>query len=511
MASSLTKDAAQQETTSPARGGMTFFGHPFGLAPLFLTEMWERFSYYGMRALLVVYLISGGPDAKPGSQGGGLAMPEASSVAIYSVYVAMVYLLAMPGGWFGDRVWGPRKTVTIAASVIMSGHLLLAVPGKPTFFAGLALVAIGSGLLKSNISTMVGHLYDGPQDPRRDGGFTIFYIGINIGAFAAPLVIGTVGQEVNWHLGFGIAAAGMALGLLIFLWGTRHLDAKSSVVPKPLSAEERKATLMKALLWLGVAAAFYGVVGGTGHFTLNWALIPIALLGLIVPITVLARIKRDKELSATEQTKVSGYIWFFVAAAVFWMIFDQAGSTMSTFAEKKTTDNVFGLHFPSTWFQSVNPLWVMALAPVFAWLWVWLAKRDREPSTTVKFAMAMVGIGASFFVFAVPMGMAEGGHTVSPAWLLMIYMIQTMGELCLSPVGLSLTTKMAPQKYASQMLGVWFLAVTAGDCIMTLLATAKVPLDGVGVIVGQAAAATLAGIAVWVSRKKIEGLMGDVR
>lgn len=510
MASSLTKDAAEREKTSPASGGMTFFGHPFGLAPLFLTEMWERFSYYGMRALLVVYLISGGPDAKPGSQGGGLAMPEASSVAIYSIYVAMVYLLAMPGGWFGDRVWGPRKTVTIAASTIMAGHLLLAVPGKPTFFAGLALVAIGSGLLKSNISTMVGHLYDGPTDPRRDGGFTLFYIGINLGAFFAPLVIGTIGQEVNWHLGFGIAAAGMALGLMIFLWGTRHLDPKSSVVPTPLSAEERKATLTKALIWLGVAAVFYGIVGGAGLFTLNWALIPITLLGLIIPITVLMRIKRDKDLSDTEQTKVSGYIWFFVAAAAFWMIFDQAGSTMSTFAEKKTADNVFGIGFPSTWFQSVNPLWVMALAPVFAWLWVFLARRNSEPSTTVKFAMAMVLIGASFFVFAVPMGMAGDGSKVSPAWLLMIYMIQTMGELCLSPVGLSLTTKMAPKKYASQMLGVWFLAVTAGDCTTGLLSIAGVDMNGIGTIVFQAALCTLAGVAVWMYRKRIIALMGDV-
>ncbi|RKN61285.1 MFS transporter [Streptomyces klenkii] len=511
MASSLTKGAAQQEKTSPVSGGKTFLGHPRGLAPLFMTEMWERFSYYGMRALLVVYLIAGGPDAKPDSQGGGLAMPEASSVAIYSVYVAMVYLLAMPGGWFGDRVWGPRKTVAIAAGVIMAGHLTLAVPGKPTFFAGLALVAIGSGLLKANISTMVGHLYDGPQDPRRDGGFTIFYIGVNTGAFAAPLVIGTVGQKVNWHLGFAIAAVGMGLGLLFFLWGTRHLSPQSSVVPKPLTAAERKSTLMKVALWLAVAVAFYGIVGGTGHFTQKWATIPLALVGLIVPITVLTRIKRDKDLTANEQTKVSGYIWFFVAAAVFWMIFDQAGSTMSTFAEKKTTDNVFGIGFPSTWFQSVNPLWVMAIAPIFASMWLMLARRDREPSTTVKFSMAMVIIGASFFVFAIPMAMASDGTKVTPAWLLMIYGIQTMGELCLSPVGLSLTTKMAPQKYASQMMGVWFLAVTAGDCTMSLLTEAGVDLNGSAVILGQAAAATLAGFAVWMSRKRIEGLMGDVR
>ncbi|MFE0374977.1 peptide MFS transporter [Streptomyces inhibens] len=509
MASSLTKDAAQQG--NPVDGGKTFFGHPRGLATLFMTEMWERFSFYGMRALLVVYLISGGADAEKGAQGGGLAMNLTTASAIYAVYLAMVYLLALPGGWFGDRVWGPRKTVAISAGVIMAGHLALAVPGQAMFFVGLGLVAAGSGLLKANISTMVGHLYDGPQDPRRDGGFTIFYMGINLGAFAAPLVIGTVGQSVNWHLGFALAALGMALGLVQFLIGTRHLNPQSSVVPTPLRAEERAMWLRKGLIWLAVAVVFYGAVVLTGHFTLNWALVPITLLGLIIPITVLARIKRDKDLSATEQTKVSGYIWFFVAAAVFWMIYDQGGSTMSAFAEKNTAGEVFGLSFPSSWFQSVNPLWVMAMAPVFAWLWLWLARSNREPSTTVKFAMAMVLIGASFFVFIVPMMMSSDGTKVSPMWLISIYMIQTIGELCLSPVGLSVTTKMAPRKYASQMLGVWFLAVTAGDCLTGLLSIGGVDLSGTTMLGIEAALAVLAGFAVWSYRRKIVALMGDVR
>ncbi|MGP4002092.1 peptide MFS transporter [Streptomyces sp. 8N706] len=507
MASSLTKDAASQET--PA-GGKTFFGHPRGLATLFMTEMWERFSFYGMRALLVVYLISGGPDAKPGSQGGGLAMPEGNAVAIYSVYLAMVYLLALPGGWFGDRVWGPRRTVAVSAGVIMAGHLALAVPGRAMFFVGLGLVALGSGLLKANISTMVGHLYNGPQDPRRDGGFTIFYMGINLGAFAAPLVIGTVGQSVSWHLGFALAALGMGLGLVQFLIGSRHLSDRSSVVPTPLSAEERNATLRKGLLWLVVATVFYGAVALSGSFTLNWALVPITLLGLVIPTAVLVRIKRDKELTAAEQTRMSGYIWFFVAAAAFWMIYDQGGSTMAAFAETRTADTLLGMSFPSSWFQSLNPLFVMALAPVFAWLWLWLARRDREPSTTVKFALALVLIGASFFVFVAPMIMVGDGTKASPMWLVSIYMLQTIGELCLSPVGLSVTTKMAPAKYASQMMGVWFLAVTAGDCVTGLLSLAGVDLGGAGVVAAEASLAALAGFAVHLYRKKVMRLMGDV-
>ena len=241
MASSLTKDSAE-----PLGYEKTFLGHPRGLATLFMTEMWERFSYYGMRALLVLYLVSGGVDAATGSQGGGLAMTAATATAIYSVYVSMVYLMAMPGGWFGDRVWGARKTVAIAASVIMLGHVSLAVPGQAMFFVGLALVAVGSGLLKANISTMVGHLYKGADDPRRDGGFTLFYVGINLGAFFAPLVIGTVGEKVNWHLGFALAAVGMGLGLAVFLAFGKTLNPKSSEVPNPLSAVERKAEIGRA-------------------------------------------------------------------------------------------------------------------------------------------------------------------------------------------------------------------------------------------------------------------------
>lgn len=504
MASSLTRDSADPSTEK------TFFGHPRGLATLFMTEMWERFSYYGMRALLVVYILSGGPDAAEGSQLGGLAMRTAVATAIYSVYVAMVYLMALPGGWFGDRVWGARKTVTVAGGVIMAGHFALAVPGQAMFFVGLALVAVGSGLLKANISTMVGHLYDGPTDPRRDGGFTLFYVGINLGAFVAPLAIGTVGQQVNWHLGFAMAGVGMALGLAQFLLGTKHLSAKSSEVPNPLSDQERSAIIVKVAATVGIVALFYVIVGFAGVFTLNWAMIPLTIAGLLIPIGVLARIKRDKDLNATEQSKMTGYIWFFVAAAVFWMIYDQGGSTLSAFAETNSANTLLGFDFPSTWFQSLNPLFVMSLAPVFAWLWIWLARKNQEPSTIVKFAMALVLVGGSFFVFVVPMGMAGDGGKVSPMWLVSIYMIQTIAELCLSPVGLSVTTKMAPQKYASQMMGVWFLAVTAGDCTTSLLSIAGVDLNGTSIIAAQAALAALAGFAIYMYRKKVQTLMGDV-
>ncbi|MBQ0829554.1 oligopeptide:H+ symporter [Streptomyces tagetis] len=498
MASSLTKDSVQPGTPGSEK---TFFGHPRGLATLFMTEMWERFSYYGMRALLPLYLVAPG----------GLHMSAATATAIYSVYVSLVYLLAMPGGWFGDRVWGPRKTVAIAGGIIMLGHLTLALPASGTFFAGLGLVAIGSGLLKANISTMVGQLYKGPDDPRRDGGFTVFYMGINLGAFAAPLVIGTIGESVNWHLGFALAAVGMGLGVVQFLLGSRHLDARSSVVPKPLSAQEKVSTLRKAAFWAALAVVFYAVVGFSGHYTLKWVLVPLTLLGVIIPVMVLARIKRDKELDRSEQSKMSAYIWFFVAAAVFWMIYDQGGSTLSIFADSSAENSVLGWNFPVSWYQSINPVLIMSLAPVVAWIWLALNRRGKEPSTIVKFASGLVLVGISFFLFLAPLSIAGGGHKAAALWLVAIYFVQTCGELLLSPVGLSVTTKMAPAKYASQMMGVWFLAVTAGDATTGLLSLFGVDLDKTGIVGLEATLAVVAGLAVWMYRKRVKELMGDIR
>ncbi|MER7763635.1 oligopeptide:H+ symporter [Streptomyces sp. NPDC097619] len=506
MASSLTKDSPG------AAHEKTFLGHPIGLATLFMTEMWERFSYYGMRALLVLYLVSGGADAATGSQGGGLGYTAATATAIYSVYVAMVYLMAMPGGWFGDRVWGARKTVTIAAFVIMGGHVALAVPGQIAFFIGLLLVALGSGLLKANISTMVGHLYANQDSARRDSGFTIFYVGINLGAVLAPVGIGMVGELVNWHLGFALAAVGMGLGLAFFLAFGSTLNPQSSVVPNPLTRVERDGIIRKSVFALVAVALFYGAVVAMDMFTIKWALYPITIAGLVIPVAVLLRIKRDKDLTSEDQTKMSAFIWFFVAAAVFWMIYDQGGSTLSLFGSTNSERSIFGWELPNVLFQSLNPFFVVLLAPLFAWAWLALARRKREPSTIVKFSIALVIVGASFFVFCIPLNQTAGTDTkVTMWWLVLIFLMHTVAELCLSPVGLSVTTKMAPQKYASQMMGVWFLAVTAGDCVTGLMGLAGVKLDGVGVVAFEAFAAILAGVAIFMYRKKVEALMGNVR
>ncbi|MFE7778069.1 peptide MFS transporter [Streptomyces sp. NPDC057445] len=498
MASSLTS-----VSTGTSGYEKTFLGHPRGLANLFMTEMWERYSFYGMRALLVLYLATNVAD-------GGLGMNDATAVAIYSVYNAMVYLLALPGGWLGDRVWGARKAVAVAGVVIMTGHFLLAVPAQISFFVGLAFIAAGSGVLKANISTMVGHLYPDKNDPRRDGGFTIFYMGINLGAFVAPLTIGWVGQKVSWHLGFAMAGAGMAIGLLFYFLGFRNLSPESSRVPAPLDAAARTALTKKALIWLAVAAVAYAVVGLSGVFTIDWVLWPLTILGLALPAWYLVRVKRDKDLDQVERSRMSAYVWFFVAAAVFWAIYDQSGSTLSLFAKDNTESKLFGFSFPESWYQSLNPLFVMALAPVFAWVWVALAKRSKEPSTLSKFAFGLVLIGTSFGVMMLAQGVASGDTRVSPMWLVSVYLIQTVGELTLSPVGLSLTTKLAPHKYASQMMGVWFLAVTAGDSVIALLQLIGAPTDTQWWFASQGILAVLGGVAIFMYRKRVQPLMGGV-
>jgi POT family proton-dependent oligopeptide transporter len=499
-----TETATAAPAQSPAASGRTFFGHPRGLATLFMTEMWERFSFYGMRALLVLYLVA--PAAH-----GGLGFAAATGAAIYSIYNAMVYLLTLPGGWVSDRFLGPRRTVGIAGIVIMIGHFLLAVPSRVSFFAGLVFIALGSGLLKANISTMVGHLYPDRNDARRDGGFTVFYMGINIGAFAAPLVIGTVGQQVDWHLGFALAGIGMALGLTQYFLGGRHLSPESSKVTAPLSAEQRRSFVRKAGLWALLAVVFYGVVALSGHLDSNWIIWSLTVAGLLVPVVCFARIRRDRSLSGEERSKVSGYIWLFVAAALFWMIYDQSGSTLSLFASDHTADKLWGFHFPSTWFQSLNPLMIMALGPLVAWLWQWLARRGKNPGTPVKFAYGLVGIGLSFGVMMLAMAAASGGAKVTPLWLSVVYLIQTIAELSLSPVGLSVTTKLAPKKYAAQMMGLWFLAVTAGDCVAAVLqqSLGDAFLSTTSFAI-QGAAVALGGVAVWMYRRRIGSTMGDV-
>jgi POT family proton-dependent oligopeptide transporter len=385
-------------------------GHPRGLSTLFFTEMWERFSYYGMRALLILYMTAAAAN-------GGLGFDTPHAASIYGWYTFSVYALAIPGGWIADRFLGQYRSVLIGGIIIALGQFSLAFRSLPFFYGGLALIAAGTGLLKPNISTMVGSLYE-RDDERRDAGFSLFYMGINLGAMIAPLVVGTLGQRVDWHVGFAVGGVGMTLGLIQYVMGKPRLQP----------ALERLARQPEP----STASFSPSAAPADGFSTEEWK--RIAAIGV-----------------------------FFVFSTLFWGAFEQAGSSLNLFADRHTRLSVLGFRFPSTWFQSLNSLFIIAFAPVFAWLWVALARRGREPSSPAKFGWGLLLVGFGFLLLVPAAASAERGTLVSPAWLVGVYLLHTFGELCLSPVGLSLVTKLAPQRIAGLMMGVWFLSIASGN------------------------------------------------
>jgi POT family proton-dependent oligopeptide transporter len=445
-----------------------FFGHPRGLSTLFFTEMWERFSYYGMRALLILFMT-----AAPAA--GGLGFDTATAGAIYGLYTSMVYMTTLPGGWIADRLIGPQRAVLYGGILIASGHFSMAVPSLTTFYLGLLLIVIGTGLLKGNVSVIVGRLY-AANDGRRDAGYSIFYMGINTGAFIAPLVCGYLGQRVNWHIGFAAAGVGMVLGLIQYMFGRKYLgDAgrypATSGSPDAIARQRRSA-----LTWALVATAVL-VIGGLMAYS---GLIPITptqvadaagyfLLGLTGAFFGWLYLSSGWTLAERRQLYVIGVL--FLGAALFWSEFEQAGSTLNLFADRNTRTSLLGWSFPSTWFQSLNSLFIITLAPLFAWLWVRLARRGAEPSSPAKFGVGLVLVGAGFAVLVGGAALAERGVQVSPMWLAVVYLLHTCGELTLSPVGLSAMSKLAPVRIGGLIMGVWFLAAAVGNYIGGRLAS----------------------------------------
>jgi proton-dependent oligopeptide transporter, POT family len=440
-----------------------FLGHPRGLATLFLTEMWERFSFYGMRSILVLFLAA--PAAEH-----GLGLADGTAKALAGVYSAMVYLVTLPGGWIADRILGPRPSVLYGGVIIMLGHIAMAMPGGAGFvYLGLTLIIAGTGLLKPNIATLVGHLYGEDEDARRDAGFSIFYMGINLGAFLAPLVVGTLGQKVSWHLGFGVAAIGMALGLAQYVLGRRHLPGGGP--SRRLDDRERHHLHTAVLAGSAAVAAIVLLGAATGTLTLDNITWAVAIVPLGVAVAYFAfMFFGSHEITSEERARLRAYVWLFAAASVFWMVYDQAATELTTFAQHKTDLSVAGWDVPSSWLQAINPIMVIVLAPAFAALWV---RTGDRLSTPLKFTAAMVLVGLSFVVMMFAAAKASHGVRVSALWLVVTYLIQTTGELCLSPVGLSVTTKLAPRAFASQMIGLWYLAIAVGDAVggqMTRLA-----------------------------------------
>lgn len=386
-----------------------WFGHPRGLATCFFTEMWERFSYYGMRALLILYMI--GSTQKP-----GLGFSTDRSAHIYGLYTMLVYLMGVPGGWVADRFLGHYRAVLIGGIIIACGHFSMAIHGLPFFFFGLGLIVIGTGLLKPNVSTIVGTLYT-RDDPRRDAGFSIFYMGINLGAFIAPLICGWLGQKYDWHWGFAAAGFGMVIGIIQYVAGKKYLTPVSELNKTP-QTEIIESTKQVA----------------------------------------------DAKFTRADWGRIAAASILTLFALLFWAGFEQAGSSLNLFADRATRLTFFGHPYPSSWFQSVEPLFVIVFSPIFAWIWLSLGR--MEPSSPLKFTMGLAFLSLSFLLVVPAARYYEHASVrVSPMWLIGLYFLQMCGELCLSPVGLSMVTKLSPPRIVGFMMGVWFFATAMGNYV----------------------------------------------
>jgi POT family proton-dependent oligopeptide transporter len=451
-----------------------FFGHPRGLSTLFFTEMWERFSYYGMKAFLFLFIVA--DTAK-----GGLGFGVEKAGIVFGTYNCFVYLMTLPGGWLADRVLGQRKAVLSGGLLIMSGHICLALPSIATFYLGLALVCLGTGLLKPNVSTMVGHLYS-KEDVRRDSGFSIYYMGINLGAFAAPLICGYLadvgfrarlaswGLDPNsaWHFAFATAAVGMFIGVVQYVIGARHLG-EVGLRPIPPESPAAAARIKKTLV--AVIGAIFGIplliaaLHFSGAITITADLIGDGLLWLLLGTCVIffGTLFAIGKFTPAESRRLVVIIVLFVAATLVWTCFEQAGSTFNLFAQEKTDLHVFGWAIPAPWLQSVNSVFVILLAPVFGWVWLSLGKRHREPASPYKFALSLLLVGLGMAIMIPAARLAVGGTRVSPMWLVTLYFLHSCGELCMSPVGLSSMTRLAPARIGGMVMGIWFLASSIGN------------------------------------------------
>jgi POT family proton-dependent oligopeptide transporter len=484
-------------------GGL--LGHPRGLTTLFFTEMWERFSYYGMRALLVLFMTTSAAQ-------GGLGFADKTSAAVYGTYTMSVYLLSILGGFIADNFVGSRKAVLWGGVIIASGHYSMAIHAIPTFFVGLALVAIGTGLLKPNISTMVGSLYS-TTDVRRDAGFSIFYMGINIGALTASIVCGFLAQHVwfkefltrfgldpiqSWHWAFGAAGVGMTFGLINYL---KRRETLLHVGLAPVCPSEGRPWGKLMLVFVGSLALIGVMILSDYHQSIVFALFAVQIAA------VLFFALRKNE----ESRRIAAILVFFIAAQIFWAIFEQAGSSMSLFADRLTDNRVFGIGFPSAFWQSINSAWVILLALPFAWVWTKLGR--RQPSSPMKFTLGLFFVALSF-VWMIPAARLTAEGRVSPIWLLGLYFLQTTGEMFLSPVGLSTMTKLAPPRLLGLVMGIWFLAAALGNKLAGVLAGGFESNDPTSLVsffwhqalwVGGATLALLA-LVPWVKK-----LMGTVR
>jgi len=433
------------------------FGHPRGLATLFFTEMWERFTYYGMRAILVLFLV-GAID------GGGLGIDDRTGNAIYGLYISATYLLSLYGGWIADRLIGAQRAVWWGGILIMIGNGLLAIGSTQLFFLGLVVIVFGVGLLKPNISAIVAQIY--PEGgSRRDAGFSIFYMGINVGAFLGSTIVPILAASYGWRAGFAAPAVGMLLGLIQFAL-TRHYLGIAGIAPGEPQTDPAKTRIA----WIGVLVLTGAMVIVAGAAILGYLRIDaVSLLKssswamLAFTVGYFAYLLFFAGLDTVEKKRVLVMIALFAACAVFWAGFEQTGASLNLFADRYTDRNLFGWEMPAGVLQNVNPFFIILFSPLFAALWVNLGRRNLDPSAPVKFALGLVLMGLGFVVMYFASLYVVQGEQVLPTWLILTYMLHTWGELCLSPVGLSSMTKLAPARFVGQALGIWFLATAIGN------------------------------------------------
>jgi len=560
---------ATGESTS-AVDSIGFFGHPKGLATLFFTELWERFSYYGMRAMLVLFMTAETLNNNP-----GLGFSVAKATAVYGLYTFFVYVLSLPGGWVADKLWGQRKAVFVGGCIIAAGHFSMAVPTLPFFYLGLTLIVIGTGLLKPNVSSMVGDLY--PEGgARRDAGFSIFYMGINLGAILGPLFCGIVGEQYNWHWGFSLAGFGMVLGLISYKLGYGLLgdagDLKTGESSEILARRSRKFYSITSVIAAAIILFGYLMSSGIIGLTLNELAGSLGVIAVIITVIFFIYIIFFGGHTKSEQKRLGVIFWLFILAALFWSGFEQAGSSLNLFAKELTNrnlgpvplfegqgalittlllaiplgyfvlksitkDNLWvlvkwvlgiasivilgffywlfnkigaGWEAPASTLQLINPTFIVILAPVFGWLWQFLARKNANPSIPVKFGLGLLGLSAGFFVLAWGAATATTANPVSPNWLVVTYFLHTCGELALSPVGLSSMTKLAPKTRVSQMMGIWFVAAALGNLFAGIMAGQLESLQPQGLFWQVAVIVGGGGIVALLASPFVQKLIKDV-
>lgn len=484
-------------TEAPRAEHRTFFGHPWGLANLAGVEMWERFSFYGMQAILIYYLYYSLTD-------GGLGLPEATATSIVGAYGGVVYLSAILGAWIADRLLGAERTLTAAAVLIMCGHISLALlPGMFGVGVGLVCIAIGSGTLKATTSSVLGDMY-APDDDRRDGGFSIYYMGVNLGALFGPLLTGLVWGWKGFHWGFGLAAIGMAVGLVQYLLMRRStLGDAGHEVTNPL---DHAGKIRYGLIALGVVALIV-ILSVVGVITAARLSTIVVVITFAAAAALFAIMLTSQNIDAKERHRVQSFIPMFLASAIFWSLFQQQFSVVAIYADQRLDLSLFGWSMPPSWVQSINPIFIIVFAGVFATMWTRLG--PRQPSTPIKFALGTIVMGVAFLLF---LPYANGGPNSTPLiWIVVILFFFTIAELCLSPVGQSLSTKLAPKAFHTQMIALFFLSIAVGTAGAGSLANFYDPSNEVPYFAFLGGASIVVGIALLVFRRKISALMEGVR